>query len=70
VMAACLNNKGKMIAHTFTLLGSNTEASLASIALVNASLHVKIAPPAGTARIRFVIRDMNGGRVGTADLTP
>ena len=68
VMAACLNKQGKMLAHTFTLLGSNTEASLESISLVNAALHVHVTPPAGTARIRFVVRDAIGGRVGTADL--
>jgi hypothetical protein len=29
-----------------------------------------VAAPPGTARIRFVARDLASGRVGTADITP
>jgi VWFA-related protein len=71
IEAACLNQHGKMVAKpTFTTLGSSTEASITAIALVNAALHVHVVPPQGTTRIRFVVRDMTGGRVGTADYTP
>jgi hypothetical protein len=51
-------------------LGSNTDATLASINLSAAALPMHVVPPPGTARIRFVVRDMVSGRVGTADIKP
>jgi hypothetical protein len=59
-----------MVSHSFTLLGATTEASLESIAQRRTSLRVHLVPPSGTARIRFVVRDANGGREGTVDLKP
>ena len=70
ILAAAFSIRGKMIGKQFFTLGSNTEASLAGIAKASPELQVHFAPPLGTARIRFVIRDMDGGRVGTADYTP
>jgi len=70
VMAACLSRSGRMLSRSYTPLGSTTEASLAAISLVDATLHVHVTQPPGTVRIRFVVRDMGNGRVGTADLTP
>jgi hypothetical protein len=70
LLAACLSAKGKLLSKNFATLGSNTEASLASIGISTAALPMHLVAPPGTARIRFVVRDVTNGRVGTADLTP
>ena len=70
LMAACLNATGKLLSKTVATLGSNTDATLASINLSAAALPMHVVPPPGTARIRFVVRDMVSGRVGTADIKP
>lgn len=70
LLAVCLSPRQKLLAKNFATLGSNTTASLASLGNVTAALHMHFDVPPGTARIRFVIRDMEGGRVGTADLNP
>jgi VWFA-related protein len=70
LLAACLSPHGKLLARSFATLGSNTEASLASIAISSAALPMHVAAPPGTARIRFVARDLTSGRVGTVDITP
>lgn len=68
LMAACVSARGKLLARTYATLGSNTEASLASISVSSAALPMHVNAPAGTARIRFVVRDMVSGRTGTADV--
>jgi VWFA-related protein len=70
ILAMSFSIRNKMLAKQFFTLGSNTDASLAGIAQATPELKVHFAPPLGTARIRFVIRDMDGGRVGTADYIP
>ncbi len=70
LLAVCLSRNGKMLSKTFATLGSTTESDLRSINQVTASLPMKVSSPPGTARIRFVVRDMEGGHVGTADYTP
>jgi len=70
LLAACLSARGKLLSKNFATLGSNTEASLASIAISTAALPMHVAAPPGTARIRFVARDLTSGRVGTVDITP
>jgi len=70
LLAACLSPRGRLLARSFATLGSNTEASLASIAVSTAALSMHVSAPPGTARIRFVARDLASGRVGTADITP
>jgi len=70
LLAACLSSSGRLLAKTFATLGSSTDASLASIGIASTALHMHIEPPPGTARIRFVVRDVAGGRVGTADIKP
>jgi VWFA-related protein len=70
LMAACLASNGKLLSRSFATLGSSTDASLAGIAISTAALPMKVAAPPGTARIRFVVRDLYAGRVGTADVTP
>jgi len=70
LLAACLSAKGKLLSRTFATLGSSTDASLAGIGVSTAALPMHVAAPPGTTRIRFVLRDLSGGRVGTADVTP
>ncbi len=70
LLAVCLSRNGKMLSKIFATLGSTTESDLSSINQVTASLPMKVSSPPGTARIRFVVRDMEGGHVGTADYTP
>ena len=70
LLAACLSPRGRLLARSFATLGSNTEASLASIAISSAALPMHVAAPPGTARIRFVARDLTSGSVGTVDITP
>ena len=70
MMAVCLSPNHRLLAKSFATLGSNTEASLAAIGMASAALPMHVAVPAGTARIRFVVRDMVSGRVGTADVAP
>lgn len=70
MMAACISARGKLLSRNFATLGSNTEASLAAIGLSSAALPMHVNAPAGTARIRFVVRDMVSGRTGATDLTP
>ena len=70
LLAVCLSPKNKMLSKTFETLGSNTSAPQSAINTVTTSLKMHVTPPPGTSRIRFVIRDMAAGRVGTADLTP
>jgi hypothetical protein len=40
------------------------------LAKASATLSVHVAPPPGTARIRFVVRDSGNGHLGTADAKP
>jgi VWFA-related protein len=70
LLAACLSPTGRLLSKTFATLGSSTDASLASIGISTAALQMHVVPAPGTARIRFVVRDVLGGRIGTADLTP
>jgi VWFA-related protein len=70
LMAACLNAKGKLLAKSFATLGSNTDATLASIGISTAALPMRVVAPAGTARIRFVVCDVANGRIGTVDVAP
>ncbi len=70
LLAACLSSHGKLLSKTFATLGSSTDASLASIGISTAALQMHVVPAPGTARIRFVVRDVSGGRIGTADLAP
>lgn len=70
LLAVCLSANNKMLAKNFATLGSTSEASLASINVVTASLPMHFNVPPGTARIRFVVRDMVGGRVGATELKP
>jgi VWFA-related protein len=69
LLAACLSPHQKLLAKNFATLGSNTEATLASLGIATAPLHMHFDVPPGTTHIRFVIRDMQSGRVGTADLS-
>ena len=68
LMAACVSSRGKLLARTYATLGSNTEASIAAIDVSSAALPMHVNVPAGTARVRFVVRDMVSGRTGTADV--
>jgi VWFA-related protein len=70
LMAICISSRGKLLARNYTPLGSNTDASLAAIGLASAALPMHVSAPAGTAHIRFVVRDMVSGRIGTTDVTP
>jgi hypothetical protein len=70
LLAACLTANRKLLAKSFATLGSNTEASLAAISVSATAMPMHVVVPPGTARIRFVVRDMTSGRVGTADMTP
>jgi VWFA-related protein len=70
LLAACLSARGKLLSKSFATLGSNTEASLASIGISTAALPMHVIAPPGTARIRFVVRDLSNGRVGTTDVAP
>jgi hypothetical protein len=70
LLAACLSSNGKLLSRTFATLGSSTDASLAGISVSSAALPMHVVAPPGTARIRFVVRDLTAGRVGTADLKP
>ncbi len=70
LLAVCLSAKNKVLARTASTLGSNTQATLGQMSGAPTSLPMQVSPPPGTARIRFVVRDMQSGRVGTADLTP
>lgn len=70
LLAVCLSDRGKMLSKTFATLGSNTAATIAEMANVKTALPMQVTAPAGTSRIRFVVRDMGSGRVGTADFTP
>lgn len=68
LMAACVSARGRLLARNFVTLGSNTEASLAAIGMASANLPMHVNAPSGTARIRFVVRDMVSGRTGTAEV--
>lgn len=70
LMAACLSSRQKLLSKTFATLGSNTDAPATKINDQTATLHMHVVVPPGTARIRFVVRDAVGGRVGTADFRP
>jgi VWFA-related protein len=70
LMAACISSNGKLLSKSFATLGSNTEASLAAIGLSTAALPMHVNAPAGTTRIRFIVRDMVSARIGSTDLTP
>ena len=70
LLAACISSGGKLLSRTFATLGSSTDATLAGISVSSAALPMHFTPPPGTARIRFVVRDLTAGRVGTADLKP
>jgi VWFA-related protein len=70
LLAVCLSSRQKLLARQFATLGSNTTVPLSGLAGVKTALKMHVDVPPGTARIRFVVRDVAGGRVGTADFTP
>jgi VWFA-related protein len=70
LMAACFSPRGKLLAKNIATLGSNTDATLASIGIASAALPMHLVAPVGTARIRFVVVDMGSTRIGTVDVTP
>jgi hypothetical protein len=69
VLAVCFSARQKMLSREITMIGSET-GSAASLRDATATLQMKVTPPPGTARIRFVVRDVVSGRVGTADVNP
>jgi hypothetical protein len=67
VLAVCFSAGRRMLSRNITMLGSETASQL-SLSGATATLEMKVPPPPGTVRIRFVLRDAVSGRVGTADL--
>ena len=70
VLAVCLSGTGKLLSRKFASLNSATEANGAQRLTMQAPLNLALEIPPRTTRIRFVVRDMISGRIGTADAKP
>jgi len=69
IMTQSFTAKDKPLLNTVSEHNATTEAQLPDLRNASASFLVPVKVPFNAARIRFVVRDLYNGRIGTADLT-
>lgn len=68
ILTVCFDIHDRVLGRSVQSVGSETASTEAQLAGHDATLQTAITAPAGTARLRFVVRDVISGRVGTADI--
>lgn len=66
VMAVCFGARDRVLSHLPKELATRLPKDIAQ----DATFKVPFTFPSGTKRIRFVVRDAIGGKIGTADVNP
>ena len=68
LLAACFSKSDKILAHTAREMTSASKADNPQMTGVDAVFSIAVDVPAGTTRLRFVVRDAVSGRMGTVDV--
>lgn len=68
MMAVCFSAKDKVLSKASSEHTASTEGDITKVSGA-LTYRLPLTVPAGTARIRFVVRDLVSGRIGSADIS-